>query len=127
MRYGVLLALAYALLTAPSLSAAEAEKNGFPSYWNNGRPAWDDLNRVAGPGAKARVVSWENGCQLCEAENDASLTKCYASVQEAKASGWTRGFSGFNPGVGAWCSPSRSAVNGINMDVNTRTGAIILR
>jgi hypothetical protein len=97
------------------------------SYWNSGRPTWKDLERVAGTGRDARVISWEDGCYLCEAENGASLTKCYASVGEAKASGWRHGFSAFNPEVKAWCSPASEPVRGVQMYLNTSTRAIMLQ
>lgn len=97
------------------------------SFWNNGRPLWKDLESIAGTGSNARVISWEDGCYLCEAENDASLTKCYATVAEAKASGWSNGFSGFHPKVKAWCSPSLKPIGGVSMEMNTRTRAIMLR
>lgn len=126
MSHRVLLVLLSALFIVPSVSVGSDQKD-YGSYWNNGRPSWNDLVRVAGTGPKARVISWENGCYLCEAENDATLTKCYATVQEAKASGWTNGFSGFHPGVNAWCSMSQSPVDGINMQLNTSTKAIMLQ
>lgn len=113
------------LSAAPCVSFGSDDKD-HGSYWNNGRPSWNDLKRVAGTGQNARVISWENGCYLCEAENDATLTKCYSTVREAKSSGWSNGFSGFHPGVKAWCSPSTSPVDGIRMYLNTSTNSIML-
>ena len=97
------------------------------SFWNNGRPLWKDLESNAGTGPNTRLISWEDGCYLCEAENDASLTKCYATVAEAKASGWSNGFSGFHPKAKAWCSPSPKPIGGVSMELNTRNHAIMLR
>lgn len=108
-------------------SSVGGDRKNDDAFWNNGRPLWKDLERIAGTGSDARVISWEDGCFLCEAENDASLTKCYATVAEAKASGWSNGFSGFHPQVKAWCSPSLRPIGGVNMDLNTSTRAIMLR
>jgi hypothetical protein len=91
--------------------------------WNNGRPRWKDLESIAG----TEVISWKDGCYLCEAENQSPSTECYATVAEAKASGWSKGFSGFNPKEKAWCSRSLKPIGGVSMHINTETHAIMLQ
>ena len=118
-----LLTVLFIIVSIVGCSSVGGERN----FWNNGRPSWKYLERIAGTGSDARVISWEDGCFLCEAENDASLTKCYATVAQAKASEWSNGFSGFHPQLKAWCSPSLRPIGGISMSKNGRTGAIMLR
>ena len=115
------------LLPPKAISGVGFNHKNDSDFWNNGRPLWKDLERNAGTGSSSKVISWEDGCYLCEAENNASLTKCYATVAEAKTSGWSNGFSGFHPQLKAWCSPSQRPIGGVRMDLNTRNNAIMLR